>query len=171
VMLDAISRTFVRLAVTRRHLLNGSPRPTRPRSPSRSDRGVSTCGRRRPWPPCWCGRGHACARQAFWALPVLALWAVSPVLAYRTDCRAGPATERGCQGTHRAASRRASRGGSSRVVSAGDMWLVPDNYQENRPDPIAHLRRPPTSVFSCSRPWRRGISATSPPRSVSSGWN
>ena len=31
------------------------------------------------------------------------------------------------------------------VVTAGDNWLVPDNYQENRPDPIAH-RTSPTNI-------------------------
>ena len=31
------------------------------------------------------------------------------------------------------------------IVSPGDNWLVPDNYQENRPDPIAH-RTSPTNI-------------------------
>ena len=31
------------------------------------------------------------------------------------------------------------------MVSKGDNWLVPDNYQENRPDPIAH-RTSPTNI-------------------------
>ena len=31
------------------------------------------------------------------------------------------------------------------MVTAGDNWLVPDNYQENRPDPIAH-RTSPTNI-------------------------
>jgi hypothetical protein len=82
-----------------------------------------------------------------WALPVLALWFVSPVFAYRT----GLPHVQG-SGTLEARDRRELRTTArltwrffEETLRSEDNWLVPDNYQENRPDPIAH-RTSPTNI-------------------------
>jgi cyclic beta-1,2-glucan synthetase len=85
--------------------------------------------------------------NAWWAFPVLALWACSPWLAYRTGL---PAQEDAVElaPSARAALRRTARltwRFFEEMVTAGDHWLVPDNYQEDRPDRVAH-RTSPTNI-------------------------
>ena len=82
-----------------------------------------------------------------WAVPIVALWAVSPYLAYQTglphvDARhdLDPRERRQFRRTARLTWRFFEQ-----VITPGDNWLVPDNYQENRPDPIAH-RTSPTNI-------------------------
>jgi cellobiose phosphorylase len=85
--------------------------------------------------------------SALWALPVIALWVLSPYFAYHTGLPT--------QGTGQVLDTRGRRELRQtarltwrffeEVVTAGDNWLVPDNYQENRPDRIAH-RTSPTNV-------------------------
>jgi hypothetical protein len=77
----------------------------------------------------------------------VALWAVSPYLAYQTglphvDARhdLDPRERRQFRRTARLTWRFFEQ-----VITPGDNWLVPDNYQENRPDPIAH-RTSPTNI-------------------------
>jgi cyclic beta-1,2-glucan synthetase len=81
------------------------------------------------------------------ALPVLALWFVSPLMAYATG---RPVTHRHAQTDeadqqvlHRIA-RRTWRF-FDELVGPGDNWLVPDNVQENRRERIAH-RTSPTNI-------------------------
>ena len=85
--------------------------------------------------------------SALWALPVLTLWAISPYFAYHTGL-----PRQGDRQMLDARDRRELRHTArltwrffEEVVTAGDNWLVPDNYQENRPDPIAH-RTSPTNI-------------------------
>jgi cyclic beta-1,2-glucan synthetase len=85
--------------------------------------------------------------SAAWALPVLTLWAISPYFAYHTGL-----PRQGDRQTLDARDRRELRHTArltwrffETVVTASDNWLVPDNYQENRPDPIAH-RTSPTNI-------------------------
>ena len=85
--------------------------------------------------------------SALWALPVLTLWAISPYFAYHTGL-----PRQGDRQVLDARERRELRQTArltwrffEEVVTAGDNWLVPDNYQENRPDPIAH-RTSPTNI-------------------------
>ena len=85
--------------------------------------------------------------SALWALPVLTLWAVSPYFAYHTGL-----PKQGDRQVLDARERRELRQTArltwrffEEIVSAADNWLVPDNYQENRPEPIAH-RTSPTNI-------------------------
>ena len=82
-----------------------------------------------------------------WAFPVLLLWFLAPAFAYRTGL---PRARR--EATLEPAERREFRKTArltwrffEEMVGADDNWLVPDNYQENRPEPIAH-RTSPTNV-------------------------
>ena len=83
----------------------------------------------------------------FWAGPIVLLWSLSPMLAYQTGLeRPRRATVLGPG--QRRELRRAARltwRFFEEVVGPGDNWLVPDNYQEDRPDVIAH-RTSPTNI-------------------------
>ena len=149
VMLDAIGRTFIRLIVTKRHLLEWVTAADAAASLQVDQAGVF----RRMWtaPALAVALGVTVVTLApgstLWALPVLALWAASPVLAYRTGL---PKKDRqlSLDAKERAALRHAARltwRFFEEVISAEDNWLVPDNYQENRADPIAH-RTSPTNI-------------------------
>ncbi len=149
VMLDAIGRTLIRLIFTRRHLLEWVTAAAAAANLQVDQAGVF----RRMWtaPALAVALGAAvmtfAPERALWALPVLTLWAVSPVLAYRTGL---PKQDRQLilDEKERAALRQAARltwRFFEDVVSARDNWLVPDNYQENRPDPVAH-RTSPTNI-------------------------
>ncbi len=85
--------------------------------------------------------------NAVWALPVVGLWMLSPWLAYRTGLpRKDSAVEldAGEKATLRHTARVTWRF-FEEMVGPRDNWLVPDNYQEGRPDPIAH-RTSPTNI-------------------------
>jgi cyclic beta-1,2-glucan synthetase len=82
-----------------------------------------------------------------WAVPIVALWAVSPYLAYQTGLPRVDARH-DLEPRERRQFRRTARltwRFFEQVITPGDNWLVPDNYQENRPDPIAH-RTSPTNI-------------------------
>ena len=148
VMADAIGRTLVRL-VRRRHLLEW-------------EAAADTAARlQSEWPlvfrRMWVGPVVALSLAAavlvwqpsssLWALPVIALWVLSPYLAYQTGLpkRADPDV---LESRDRRELRRTARltwRFFEEVVTEGDNWLVPDNYQEDRPDRIAH-RTSPTNV-------------------------
>ena len=148
VMIDAIGRTLVRL-VTKRHLLEW-------------ETAAETAARLQgEWPlvlrRMWVAPVTAVLlalvvialqpSSALWALPVLTLWAMSPYFAYHTGLpRLGDRQllEAGERRELRQTARLTWRF-FEEFVSAGDNWLVPDNYQENRPEPIAH-RTSPTNI-------------------------
>jgi cyclic beta-1,2-glucan synthetase len=148
VMVDAIGRTLVRL-VTKRHLLEWE---------TAADTAARLQGE---WPlvlhRMWVAPVMAVVlavvvvvlqpSSVLWALPVLTLWAISPYFAYHTGL-----PRQGDRQVLEARERRELRHTArltwrffEEVVTVGDNWLVPDNYQENRPDPIAH-RTSPTNV-------------------------
>ena len=101
-----------------------------------------------------------------WALPVIALWAVSPYLAYHTGLPRGD-SQHALDTRDRRELRRIARltwRFFEEVVRPEDNWLVPDNYQEDRPDAIAH-RTSPTNVglqmMSAVSAWDLGYISTS----------
>ena len=86
-------------------------------------------------------------RRLLLASPILALWFLSPLLAYITglplEHRHPPLNRE-----HRAALRRTARRTwrfFEELLTPADNWLIPDNYQENRADVIAH-RTSPTNI-------------------------
>ena len=148
VMIDAIGRTLVRL-ITRRHLLEWV---------TAADAAARLQGEwplvlRRMWVAPLVALLLALAvivgapASALWALPVLTLWAISPYLAYHTglpmqgDRRVLDARER----RELRQTARLTWRFFEEFVTAGDNWLVPDNYQESRTEPIAH-RTSPTNI-------------------------
>ena len=148
VMADAIGRTLVRLW-TRRHLLEWE---------TAADTAARLEGE---WPlvlrRMWVAPVMALVMAAIvvllapsstpWALPVLTLWAASPYFAYRTGLPRHDDSQV-LDARDRRELRRTARltwRFFEQTVTAGDNWLVPDNFQENRPDPIAH-RTSPTNI-------------------------
>jgi len=149
VALDAIARTLVRLYMTRRHLLEWM---TSAEAALRLETRRSGVLRQM-----WSGAALAVVlgvailaiepSSMKWALPVLLAWAASPWLTYETGL---PAKDRRVDLTpaERGLLQRSARltwRYFETVVSAEDHWLVPDNYQENRHDVIAH-RTSPTNI-------------------------
>jgi cyclic beta-1,2-glucan synthetase len=148
VMLDAIGRTLTRLLVTRRHLLQWV---TADRTASAA--AIARSGLRPmslvPAAAVLIGLvvGWYAPGRLLIALAVVMLWVVSPAIARRT----------GLPVRHRhqppsAEERRALRQIARRtwrffddLVGPADNWLVPDNLQENRREPIAH-RTSPTNI-------------------------
>jgi cyclic beta-1,2-glucan synthetase len=148
VMVDAIARTLARL-VTKRRLLEWE---------TAADTAARLQGE---WPlvlrRMWVAPAMAIVlaavvvtlqpSSALWALPVLTLWAISPYFAYHTGL-----PRQGDRQVLEPRERREMRHAArltwrffEEVVTANDNWLVPDNYQENRPDRIAH-RTSPTNI-------------------------
>ena len=148
VMLDAICRVLVRMLVTRRRLLEWM---TADRA-SHAAVLAGTVFRRMAWTPV------VAATVAAWvaslapghlpiALPVLALWFVSPAIAYATGVpvrHRHPLPGRDDRQELRRTARRTWRYFDD-LVGRLDNWLVPDNLQENRADRIAH-RTSPTNI-------------------------
>ena len=148
VMIDAIGRTLVRL-VTRRHLLEWE---------TAADTAARLQGEwplvlRRMWVAPVAAASLAVvvlalrASSALWALPVLTLWAFSPYFAYHTGLPK-QGDRQVLDGRERRELRRTARltwRFFEEIVTAADNWLVPDNYQDNRPEPIAH-RTSPTNI-------------------------
>ena len=147
-MADAIGRTLWRLLVSGRRRLEWV-------SAYQAARGNPTAAQvvRQMWP----GPALALAvgllvaivapARLLLALPMIALWIVSPIIAYGT----------GQTLTHRrqtvdAAERADLRKIARRTwrffedfIGPADHWLVPDNYQEDRQDLLAH-RTSPTNI-------------------------
>ncbi len=148
VMIDAIGRTLTRL-VSRRHLLEWE---TAADAAARLQSEWPLVLRRMWMAPVLavCLAAVVMVLQpasALWALPVIALWVVSPYLAYHTGL-----PRQGDRQILDARERRELRQTArltwrffEEIVKPADSWLVPDNYQENRPDRIAH-RTSPTNI-------------------------
>ena len=149
VMLDAIARALVRQVVTRRHLLEWV-------TADRADNGhasVWQVARRM-----WTAPAVALAITAVVAIvapgrlllasPILVLWFISPALVYVCRTAAGCTRARRSAESERAALRRVARRTwrfFEELVGPSDHWLIPDNYQEDRHDVIAH-RTSPTNI-------------------------
>jgi cyclic beta-1,2-glucan synthetase len=81
------------------------------------------------------------------ALPIIALWLISPLLAHGTGRAVSPGPEP-LDVVDRSALRKVARrtwGFFDELVGPADHWLVPDNYQEDRKDVVAH-RTSPTNI-------------------------
>jgi cyclic beta-1,2-glucan synthetase len=149
-MLDAVGRALTRLLVTRRHLLQWVT-AARARVP-RSLAGVA----RRMWPALVLTIGIAVwvamtpdRRAGAWLIagPILLAWLIAPLLAHTS---ALPLVHRHAELTpaQRSALRRTARRTwrfFEELLGPADNWLIPDNYQENRADLIAH-RTSPTNI-------------------------
>ena len=147
-MLDAIGRTLVRLLVTRRHLLEWV-------TADRLTHVEASVGQafRRMWAVPVAAAGLAVVVGLIapgrlpLALPILALWCLSPALTFVTGRplrRHRVVLER----TERIAFRRVARKTwrfFDDLLGPADHWLIPDNLQENRDSPIAH-RTSPTNI-------------------------
>ena len=145
VMGDAIARTLVRL-VSKRHHSSGNRRRHAARL-----KGMALVLRRIWVAPamalCWRPWCSPAALEHVVGAALLVLWANSPYFAYQTGLPRQedqqilePLERREMRHTARLTWRFFEE-----VVTAGDNWLVPDNYQENRPDRIAH-RTSPTNI-------------------------
>ena len=148
VMLDAIARATVRMLVTRRRLLEWV-------TADRAEHGHVTAWTvaRRMW------QGPALAlavtavvaavapRRLILAGPILVLWCISPLLVYLSGlplAQRETGLGRSARAELRLIARRTWRF-FEELVGPTDHWLVPDNYQENRQDVIAH-RTSPTNI-------------------------
>ena len=147
-MLDAIARTLARVLFTRRRLLQWV---TADRAAHAVRFGKSVALRLLPAPLMAVAAGILVAIQAParlpGALPVLALWFVSPLIVYATGLparRRHAAPEPDERLALRMVARRTWRYFDD-FVTAADNWLVPDNVQENRRERIAH-RTSPTNI-------------------------
>ena len=147
-MLDAIARATVRMLVTRRRLLEWM-------TADRADNGHATVWTvaRRMWPAPAVALGIAAAVAAvapgrlLLASPILVLWFISPALVYLSGLPLAH-RETVLGGSERARFREVARRTwrfFEELVGPADHWLVPDNYQEDRQDVIAH-RTSPTNI-------------------------
>jgi cyclic beta-1,2-glucan synthetase len=147
-MMDAIVRTLWRLLVTRRRLLewvSADRLAGLKRTPTTVLRSmwaapvlaVSAAGLVIALDP---------ARLPL-ALPLIALWLISPGLVYLTG-RTLPDARQDIDDESRAALRKIARRTwlfFEDLLSPVDHWLIPDNYQEDREEVIAH-RTSPTNI-------------------------
>ena len=81
------------------------------------------------------------------ALPLIVLWLVSPAIAYAIG-RPLPVDRQPVSDAHRAAFRKIARRTwlfFEDLVTPSDHWLIPDNWQKNRDDTLAH-RTSPTNI-------------------------
>ncbi len=148
---DAIVRTLVRLAVTRRHLLQWTT----------AAHTAALIIRRHPHLLAWREMVAAPAgavligaatitwrpEALFFALPLLALWLLSPEIAHRISRPYRAPVERLSSeqiGLLRGLARRTWLFFET-FVSPDDHWLPPDNYQEDPRGEIAH-RTSPTNI-------------------------
>ena len=147
-MLDAIARTLWRLLLTRRHMLEWVS-ADRVAGVERTPGAVLQT--------MWAAPALAIAAAALVvgiaparlpvALPLIALWLVSPGIAYAT-ARPMASPRQNIADADRAAFRRVARRTwlfFEDLVGPADHWLVPDNYQEDRDDLLAH-RTSPTNI-------------------------
>jgi cyclic beta-1,2-glucan synthetase len=147
-MADAIARTLFRLFITRRHLLEWVS-AERLAGVERTATTVFVS----MWASSAIGVGAAAlvavvapARLPL-ALPMIGLWVIAPLIAHRT----GRFTAQG-QGPIAAADRAVLRKVARKtwryfedLLTPGDHWLIPDNYQDERADVVAH-RTSPTNI-------------------------
>jgi cyclic beta-1,2-glucan synthetase len=148
VMLDAIGRAAFRMLVTRRRLLEWV-------TADRAANGHVTIWdvARRMWQApvlalvitaivAWLAPDHLVL-----AGPILILWFISPALVYASGQplpHREAAPDRRERAAFRAVARRTWRF-FEELVGPADHWLIPDNYQEDRQDVIAH-RTSPTNI-------------------------
>ena len=148
VMVDAIARALVRVAITRRSLLEWV---TADRVEPVQNSAAEVF--RRMWQAPVIALGitlivAAVAPARLWlAIPIVVLWLMSPALAHATG---QPLTHRrlGLGRSDRLVLRKIARRiwlFFEEMVGPADNHLVPDNYQEDRPHPIAH-RTSPTNI-------------------------
>jgi len=147
-MLDAIARTLVRMAVTQRRLLEWV---TADRASGQLRSQLDTWRAMRLTP---IAAGVIALLVAIvapgrlpLAFPMLVLWGFSPLLAYVTGQELAlerRPLQRGDRDAYRKIARRTWRFFDD-LIGAGDNWLMPDNLQEDRREPIAH-RTSPTNI-------------------------
>ena len=148
VMLDAIGRAVFRQVVTRRRLLEWV-------TADRAENGhVSVWNvARRMWPAPVIAIGIAVLvgivgpGRLLIASPILVLWLISPAIVFASG-RPLPHRDTAPSRRERAAFRAVARQTwrfFEELIGPADHWLVPDNYQENRQDVIAH-RTSPTNI-------------------------
>jgi len=148
VMIDAIGRVLIRLLITRRRLLEWV-------TADRAEHEHSSVWNvaRRMWqaPVVSIGIAAVVATYAperlLLAGPILILWFVSPALVHVTG---RPLAHRltALGASDRAVFREVARKTwrfFEELVGPADHWLIPDNYQENRIDVVAH-RTSPTNI-------------------------
>jgi cyclic beta-1,2-glucan synthetase len=148
VALDAVARTLFRLLITRRRLLEWVTADRHQQAPT-----SMAVVFRRMWPaPALAAAFTAVVAvvdpvHLVLALPITALWFLSPALAYATGL---PLVHRRLPlgRADRLALRRVARTTwrfFDELVGPEDHWLVPDNYQEDRRELVAH-RTSPTNI-------------------------
>jgi cyclic beta-1,2-glucan synthetase len=151
VLLDAAVRTLVRVALTRRHLLEWTPAAQEQQALS----GVETHGlvwREMLAAPLCAGAAVAAVSIVNpvalpVALPLALLWAVSPEVAWRVgrpSADRGPGLAPGDVRRLRLLARRTWRFFET-FVGPEDQWLPPDHFQEDPKGEVAH-RTSPTNV-------------------------
>ena len=147
-MLDAIGRTLWRLLITRRHLLEWVA------ADRLAGMRLTRSGVLRSM---WYTAPLAVAMMVIVAvvavdrlpvaLPFLLLWLCAPALVLATG-QPTPDPRQPIDGAQRAALRLIARRTwlfFEELFAPADHWLIPDNYQENRADLIAH-RTSPTNI-------------------------
>jgi hypothetical protein len=147
-MVDAIVRTLWRLLVTRRHLLEWVAADRMARMKSNVDTVVRSM---------WFVSalsivvavvvGALAPERLPAALPFIVLWLLSPGLVLLTGRPSPDARERIDDG-QRAALRMIARRTwlfFEELFTPADHWLIPDNYQEDRAELVAH-RTSPTNI-------------------------
>jgi len=148
VMLDAVARAIVRLLVTRRRLLEWV-------TADRAENGHTSVWNvaRRMWqaPAVALGITAIVAvvapERLLMASPILILWFISPAVVYASGlplAHRETVLGRSERTRFRQVARRTWRF-FEELVGPADHWLVPDNYQEDRQDVIAH-RTSPTNI-------------------------
>ncbi len=148
VALDAVARTLIRLVITRRRLLEWVTAERNGQAPT-----SMAVVFRRMWPAPALAVAFAAVvavvdpLRLVLALPIAVLWFLSPALAYATGL---PLVHRRMPlgRADRLALRRVARTTwrfFEELVGPEDHWLVPDNYQEDRRELVAH-RTSPTNI-------------------------
>jgi cyclic beta-1,2-glucan synthetase len=147
VMFDAIARTLIRMLVTRRNLLQWIT----------ADRAVVPTTLAGVFERMWIAPLLAgviaqaivltAPQRLKLAAPVLALWFLSPLMAYITGApleHRHPPLNREQRAVLRRIARKTWRF-FDELFTPTDNWLIPDNYQDNRAEVIAH-RTSPTNI-------------------------
>jgi cyclic beta-1,2-glucan synthetase len=147
-MTDAVVRTFWRLLVSRTRLLEwvsadrlAAMKPT-PTTVLRSMWAAPVLALVAAALVAWLSPGRLAV-----ALPLVAIWLGVPALVYRIG-RPAPEGRQPIGDPERIALRRIARRTwlfFEELFTPADHWLIPDNYQENRADLIAH-RTSPTNI-------------------------
>ena len=146
--IDAIARTFWRVHVSHRRLLQWATTS----SVERSERPRLAAAARRMWiaPATAIVVGaalFALGANPWFALPWLALWALAPFFAWRSSVVSADPSQ-SLRPDQIAFVRNVARrtwAFFERFVGAEDHWLAPDNYQEHPIAKIAH-RTSPTNI-------------------------